>query len=95
MEKSNKDKKKFSDYYKNKEFRDKHKTYMLEKTPCKLCGYMTARCNMTRHKQSKNCNPIKNENIEKINELKEKIAQMNDEIKKLFEEIKGSHFNKK
>lgn len=45
---------KFSEYYKNNpEFREKHNKYMCEKVSC-ICGFVTARSNMTKHKKSSN-----------------------------------------
>jgi hypothetical protein len=93
MEEKKKNIMKFKDYYQNNEFKEKHKAYMLSKVPCEICGYITARCNMTRHRSSRNCNPNKNENIIKINALKEKIAELTEEIRELYDGIKGSHIN--
>lgn len=53
------EKTKFSDYYKDENFKEKHKKYMLEKVLCVLCGFETARCNLTRHRNSRNCNVSK------------------------------------
>jgi len=50
---------KFSDYYKDENFKEKHKKYILEKVECVLCGFITARCNLTRHRKSRNCNMLK------------------------------------
>ena len=41
-------------YQQDVEYRKKHVNYMMTKVPCNGCGFVTARCNMTRHRRSRN-----------------------------------------
>lgn len=42
-------------YATDKEFRDRHIKYMSERIPCPDCGFVTSRCNLSKHKKSRNC----------------------------------------
>jgi len=42
----------FAERYQDEDFRRKHKEYILEKVQCG-CGTVTARCNMTKHRQTR------------------------------------------
>ena len=39
----------FKDHYANPEYRNKHLAYIKVKVPCKICGCMVSRSNMTKH----------------------------------------------
>lgn len=75
----------FKKYYEDPEFKKKHLEKMSEKIKCD-CGFMTARCNLSRHKKSH----IHIKKMEKAGKLKnmEKIKQLKEELKKLKEELK-------
>ncbi len=87
----------FKEQYQNKEFRERHKKYILEKVQCS-CGTITARCNMSHHRLTKHHklwhekwskDDIK-EKIKEIEELKKKIqAKYNDKIRKIQEKIEN------
>ncbi len=83
----------FKEQYQNKEFRERHKKYILEKVQC-LCGTITARCNMSHHKLTKHHKlwheKWLKEKIKQKEELKKKIqAEYNDKIKKIEEKIEN------
>jgi len=44
--------KSFSDYYQDPEYKQNHLAYMKQKVPCKVCGEMVQRSNMTRHNRT-------------------------------------------
>jgi len=42
----------FAKYYANDEYKQKHLAHMKERVPCKLCGQLVQRCNMTHHNKT-------------------------------------------
>ena len=70
----------FVDYYKeDPEFRKKHLEKLSERIQCE-CGFVTARCNLSRHKKS-HVHIDKMEKINRIKVLKEELAQLERETK--------------
>lgn len=62
----------FVDYYhSDPEFRQKHLDKLKEKIICE-CGFVTARCNLSRHRKSH----LHINKIEKINRIKELEAEL-------------------
>lgn len=71
--------KSFTDYYNNDpEFRKKHLDKLKEKIECP-CGFITARCNLSRHKKS-HIHINKMLKINRIKELEEELNQLKKEI---------------
>lgn len=48
----------FKEYYADPAFRERHLKYINEKIPCPVCGIMTFRHHMSRHKKSKKCQAV-------------------------------------
>lgn len=75
----------FKEYYdEDSEFRKKHLQRLNEKIECE-CGFMTARCNLSRHKKShihlQKMQKIQKNN--KIQELKQEKEIIEDKISRL------------
>ncbi len=73
-------KKTFKDYYKNPEFKAKHKKYLLTKVACLNCHCMVSRCNMSHHKKTTKCinlgNQMKKDMLNTyISKIKQKIEK--------------------
>jgi hypothetical protein len=70
----------FAEHYNSDpDFRKKHLAKMCEKVKCE-CGFVTARCNMSRHKKS-HLHIEKMEKINKEKEIREKIENLKKEFK--------------
>jgi hypothetical protein len=71
----------FIDYYHNdSEFRKRHLDKLKEKVECE-CGFVTARCNLSRHKKS-HLHIEKIEKIKRKNELERELEKINKELQK-------------
>ena len=83
---SDKKYKTFTDYYnEDEEFRKKHLARLNEKVTCE-CGFVTARCNLSRHKKS-HLHTDKMVNIDRINKIKEEMNQLKNELKILEKKV--------
>ena len=54
----------FKSYYADPIFRENFKKYILTKVECKLCGCVTQRTNMTRHRRTEKCQKITKKRLE-------------------------------
>lgn len=76
----------FKEYYdEDPEFRKKHLEKLNEKIECE-CGFVTARCNISRHRKS-HLHENKMQKIGKIFELKQDKQELKDQMKNLKKEI--------
>lgn len=79
--------KKFTDYYSDPAFREKHLKYVREKVICKECGKMYSRSNISNHKKTKkhlnNCKKFKEKNIVVHGNIGDIISYMEDLLEKV------------
>lgn len=83
----------FTDYYKDPEYKKKHKEYMSQKVECKYCKKIVTRSNMTNHLRTLKCINVRDrrrKTIDNINKLYEILKVATNDVetaKKLKEKI--------
>lgn len=75
-------------YDENPEYKRKHLNKMLEKVTCPVCGTVTARSNLTKHKQTYKHKYMENIKQNEDEEVKQ-LADLMMKLKKKYNNING------